>query len=145
MIHHVMLRTFAHATEDVSRVKSALELFLPEDCEIKTTRMKGQFGNPITVLEAKFEKRHCKSFLDVLRNLSRAELLRLKDELKRHIDDDCNFYIRFDKQAAYEGDIRLAQTEDSVATKMKIMSYPARRENAVMFMERLLDADDQLL
>ena len=139
MIHHVMLRTFAHATEDVSRVKSALELFLPEDCEIKTTMTKGHFGNPITVLEAKLEKRYCKSFLDILRSLSKAKLLGLKDELNLHFDDDCNFYIRFDKQSAYEGDIKLAQTEDPIAAKMKIISYPSRRENAVMFIERSLD------
>ena len=143
MIHHVMLRTFAHVTEDVSRVKFALELFLPEDCEIKTTMNKGHFGNPIKVLEAKLEKRYCKSFLDILGRLSKAQLLGLKDELKRHFDDDCNFYIRFDKQSAYEGDIKLAETEDSIAAKMKIVSYPSRRENAVMFMERLLD--DQFL
>ena len=140
MIHHILLRTFAHATEDVSRVKAALQLLLPEDSEIKSTRTEGHFGNPITILEAKLEKRHYKSFLDVLGNLSKAELLQMRDELKRHVDDDCNFYVRFDKQAAYEGDIRLAQTEDSVAIKMKIMSYPARRENAVKLMERLLDA-----
>ena len=139
MIHHVMLRTFAHATEDVSRVKSALEFFLPEDCEIETTMKKGHFGNPIAVLEAKLGKRYCKSFLDVLRSLSKAELLRLKDELELHFDDDCNFYIRFDKQSACEGDIKLAQAEDSIVAKMKIISYPSRRENAVMFMERSLD------
>jgi RNA binding exosome subunit len=143
MIHHVILRTFAHATEDISRVKSALELFLPEDCEIKTNMKKGHFGNPITVLEAKLEKRYCESFLDVLRSLPKDQLLRLKDELKRHFDDDCNFYIRFDKQSAYEGDIKLAETEDSIAAKMKIVSYPSSRENAVLFMERLLD--DQFL
>lgn len=139
MIHHVMLRTFAHATEDISRVKSALELFLPEDCEIKTTMNKGHFGNPITVLEAKLEKRHCKSFLDIFRSLSKAQMSGLKDELKRHFDDNSNFYIRFDKQSAYEGDIKLAQTEDSITAKMKIISYPSRRENAVMIIERLLD------
>ncbi|NYT00253.1 MAG: exosome protein [Methanocellales archaeon] len=138
MIHHVKLRTFAHATEDVSRVRCALELFLPEDCEIKTTMSKGHFGNPITVLEARLEKRHCKSFLDILRSLSKDQLLGLKDELNRHFDDDCNFYVRFDKQSAYEGDIKLAKTEDSIAAKMKIISYPSRRENAVMFLEGII-------
>ncbi len=134
-----MLRTFAHATEDVSRVKSALELFLPEDCEIKIKMKKGHFGNQITILEAKLEKSHCKSFLDVLRSLPETQLLKLKDELKRHFDDGCNFYIRFDKQSAYEGNLKLAQTEDSIAAKMKIISYPSRREKAVTFIEKLLD------
>lgn len=140
MIHNILLRTFAHATEDISRVKSSLKLFLPEGCEIETTMATGHFGNPITVLEANLNPKYSQLFLAVLRNLPKAELLQLKDELKRHIDDDCNFYIRFDKQAAYGGDVRLAQTDDSVVAKMKIISYPARRENAITFMEGLLDA-----
>lgn len=127
MIHHILLRTFAHATEDVSRVKAALKLLLPEDSEIKSTRMEGHFGNPITILEAKLEKRHYKSFLDVLGNLSKAELLQMRDELKRHVDDDCNFYVRFDKQAAYEGDIRLAQTEDCGQNENHVLSSASRK------------------
>ncbi|MDD2666219.1 MAG: RNA-binding domain-containing protein [Methanocellales archaeon] len=140
MIRNILLRTFAHATEDISRVKSSLTLFLSEGCEIKTTMTKGHFGNPITVLEANLDPEYHQLFLAVLRNLPKAELLQLKDELKRHIDDDCNFYIRFDKQAAYRGDVKLAQTDDAVVAKMKIISYPARRENAIRFMEGLLDA-----
>lgn len=140
MIHNILIRTFAHATEDTSRVKFSLKLFLPEDCEIKTTMTKGHFGNPITVLEAKLDSKRHQLFLAILRNLPKAELLHLKDELKRHIDDDCNFYIRFDKQAAYKGDVKLAQTDDSIVAKMKIISYPALRGNAVTFMEGLLDA-----
>ncbi len=140
MIHNILLRTFAHATEDISRVKSSLKLFLPEGCEIKTAMTKGHFGNPITVLEANLDPKCSQFFLAVLRNLPKTELLQLKDELKRHIDDDCNFYIRFGKQAAYGGDVRLAQTDDSVVAKMRIISYPARRENAITFLEGLLDA-----
>lgn len=55
MIHYILFRTQAHATEDVSRVRKALETVLPPETPITEERTEGYFGNPITILTARIE------------------------------------------------------------------------------------------
>jgi len=138
VIHYITLVAFVHATEDPSRVESALRLFIPEDCKISTSKTKGHFGNPITVFTAKLEKKACKPFVGILKGLPADELSRLKKELAQRVDDECNFHVRLDKQLAYNGIVRLAQTEDAIDIKMKVKTYPSKRDSAIKIMEGLL-------
>lgn len=138
MIHYITLGAFVHATEDPSRVESALRLFIPEDCKINMSKTGGHFGNPITVFTAKLEKRACKPFIEILKSLPAAELSKLKKELTQRVDDECNFHIRLDKQSAYNGTVRLAQTEDAIDIKMKVKTYPSKQDSAIKVMEDLL-------
>lgn len=146
MIHHIMIRAFAHATEDSYRVEKALRLLVPEDRAIEIYRTEGHFGNPITIFTAKIEgRRQCRRFMDILKSgLSASELTMLKDQANQRIDDSCNFYIKLDKQSAYGGAVRLAQIEDAISIRIKIETYPAKRENAIKTMRSLLN-DAQIL
>ena len=49
------------------------------------------------------------------------------------VDDDCNFFIRFDKQEAYCEKLVLG-SRDSIQLKGKVAAYPANRMNAVKIM-----------
>ncbi|MDI6888352.1 MAG: RNA-binding domain-containing protein [Methanocellales archaeon] len=138
MIHYITLRAFVHATENPSKVETALRLFIPEDCEINTSKTEGHFGNPITVFTAKLEKRACKPFMEILKCLPAAELSKLRREVEQRVDDDCNFHIRLDKQSACNGTVRLTRTEDAIDIKMKVKTYPSKRDSAIKIMEGLL-------
>jgi hypothetical protein len=133
MIHYIVFRTQAHATEDVSRVKKALETVLPKDTPIDTSVSEGYFGNLITILTAKIEnKKAAEEYIEFLRaSLPEADLKELISELPKRVDDECNFFLRLSKQDAYLGDVRVTYADDAIAIRMKIASFPAKYESAL--------------
>jgi RNA binding exosome subunit len=130
-IHSITLRAICAATESEEKVKSALSLFIYGN-EIETISTEGHFGNTITILSSTMGGKDCNQFIELLTSeLSELELERLKAETGERIDDDCNYHIRFDKQAAYTGIVKLATTSDIIDARIKIKSYPAQRDKAI--------------
>ena len=126
-LHYVDLRAFCYATEDDQRVETALRTFLPEDVEIDRATSRGHHGDRILVLSARVERAdEMRHVLDVVADCDDIETV--VDELDERVDDNCAFYLRFDKQAAYRGEPRLG---DSITFRSKIEAYPAKREHAV--------------
>lgn len=137
MILNILLRTSVQATEDESRVMKALELFLPED--IVTQRVEGHYGNPIILVEGRIRsKSGCRRFIELVRSLlAPPELERLGREVDMRVDEDCVFFLRFDKQVAYLGKMKLG-TSDVISARMKLGVFPAKRENAIQEARKLL-------
>jgi RNA binding exosome subunit len=125
--HYVDLRAFAYATEDEKRVASALQTFLPDEIELERDVSEGHYGDRIVVLSARVENAD-----DVRHVLSRvAEVDDLKQvlaELDDRVDDNCSFFLTFDKQAAFGEDVRRG---DGITLRAKVEAYPADRENAI--------------
>jgi RNA binding exosome subunit len=136
-IHNISLRTISAATESEDRVKTALSLFL-FDNEIESIKTEGHYGNPITILQAQVKGRDCARFIELLKSkLGEHDLKRLKNESCERVDEDCVLHIRFNKQAAYKGMVRLAATADTIDTAIKLKAYPARREKAIVVADEL--------
>ena len=136
-IHNISLRTIAAATEDEDRVKNALSLFL-FDTEIEKEMTEGYFGNPISIFNARINGNNCDKFIELLKSkCCEKDMDQLKKELDDRIDDYCNFHIRFDKQAAYNGTVRLATTTDTISVRIKLKAYPARRDKALEVAEKI--------
>jgi RNA binding exosome subunit len=125
--HYADLRAFSYATEDVARVERALRTFLPGECEIDRTESEGYHGDPIRVLSARVE--NADDVRHVLARVSAASAFpRIFEELDERVDENCSLFLRFDKQAAYEGEVRLGEGID---VRLKVEAYPAKREAAV--------------
>ncbi|MFZ3383032.1 MAG: RNA-binding domain-containing protein [Candidatus Methanoperedens sp.] len=136
-IHYITFRASVHATESDDRVKTALSLFL-FNSKINETQTEGHFGNPITLLQGQVRGKDYKRFIDLLKSsLPEYELEKLRNERCERIDEECCLHIRFDKQAAFEGKIRLATTADTITAKIKLKAYPANYENAIVAAEAL--------
>ncbi len=133
--HYVDLRTFCYATEDERRVAAALRTFLPEDVDLEREETEGHNGDRILVLSVRLERadevRHVLSRLAEMDDLGR-----LLEELDDRIDDNCAFFLGLDKQAAYNGDVRLG---DGLMLRGKVEAYPAERERAVETAETALE------
>lgn len=130
-VHYITFRTSVQATESDDRVKNALSLFLFNN-KINETRTLGHFGNPIILLDSRISGRDCSRFVNLVRsNMPEHELERLNQECCERIDDDCSFFIKFDKQAAFRKEIRLAATSDVILARIKLKAYPANYENAL--------------
>ncbi|MDS0477994.1 RNA-binding protein [Natrinema sp. 1APR25-10V2] len=144
-LHYVDLRTFCYATEDEKRVEEALRTFLPdgddEPFEIERTESEGHYGDRILVLSARVENAD-----DVRHVLSRLADLEsfdgLIDELDERVTENTELFLRLDKQAAFQGDVRLG---DGITFRGKVEAYPAKKEKAVEnaeeVLERLRDRD----
>ncbi|MFA9517225.1 RNA-binding protein [Halopenitus sp. H-Gu1] len=133
-LHYIDLRTFSYATEDEKRVTQALRTFLPEDATIERAESVGHHGDRIVVLSARVETADgMRYILDRLGEL--ADLDRVIDELDERVDDNCSFFCRLDKQAAFRGDVRLGP---GITLRAKVEAYPANKEAAMENARELL-------
>ena len=139
-IHNISFRTICAATESEEKVKKALSLFIFEN-KIDIINTDGHFGNPISILTATIRGNDCSRFIEILRSLPEQDIKRLKIEIYDRVDDDCVLHIRFDKQAAYDGNAQLATTGDTITTEIKLRTYPARREKAIAVAEEIFRYD----
>jgi RNA binding exosome subunit len=145
VIHHIILRVIAHATEDVSRVREALDLFLSgagvrEGSElIEELQAEGHHGNPITILSVQLKRKaDCLNFARFVRErLSEEDVAKLREEMPERLDENQVFHLRFDKQAAYLQQVRLTNSSDAITAKIKIETYPKSREKAGAIVEEL--------
>jgi RNA binding exosome subunit len=145
VIHHIILRVIAHATEDVSRVRAALDFFLSgagvrEGGKlIEELQAEGHHGNPITILSVQLKKKaNCLNFARFVREkFSEEDVAKLREEMPERLDDDQVFHLRFDKQAAYLQQVRLTSSSDAITAKVKIETYPKNREKAGAIVEEL--------
>jgi len=131
--HYVEFRSFAQVTEDSDLVERAMRTFLPEDTEVETQEAEGHFGNPVRIIRAKIENAdEIRYFLKKIDHLKD----RVLDELDLRLDD-CNLWIRLDKEAALRGEAELVEA-DGVVARIKVAAYPAKRENAAESARELL-------
>lgn len=125
--HYIDLRTFCYETEDERRVERAIRELLPEEVAIDREESTGHYGDRILVLSARIERAdEIRIVLD--RITASPDLDRIRSELPDRIDEDCSLFVRFDKQAAYNGTIRLGE---GIELRAKVEAYPARREAAI--------------
>jgi RNA binding exosome subunit len=145
VIHHINLRVIAHATEDVSRVKEALDFFLSGAGVLEGRKLieelqaEGHHGNPINILSVQLKRKaECLGFAHFVReNFSEEDVAWLKEEMPDRLDDNQVFHLRFDKQAAYLQQVKLTDSSDAITAKVKIETYPKNREKAGAIVEEL--------
>jgi len=115
-IAYVDVGFFAHATEDEHKVIEAVRNLLPpeqvENISFAQSNLRGHHGNPITLFESRIKDKETvravvENLASRLSPLDKETLLR---EIERHLEKG-SFYIRLDKQAAFDGEFKLATTD----------------------------------
>ncbi|AFN04727.1 hypothetical protein PFDSM3638_09625 [Pyrococcus furiosus DSM 3638] len=146
--HNIRIRTFIHATEDPEKVLEALETLFPEDIspkdvEFEIIETEGYFGNPILVLDAELKhSRNIRKFLENLRNLlSEEDKKYLLEHIEEKVDETGTFYIRFDKQKAYLGEVKVSEGEDVIHLRIKVKAFPMRKESVVEAVKKWLEGE----
>ncbi len=115
-IGYIDVRVFAHATEDSEKVLAAVRNLLPlevgEEAVFKKTQLSGHHGNSIVFFEAKLVDKQV--LPDVLRKigagLTSLDKEQLGGDVKLHLEKR-NLYLRFDKQSAFQGEVRFSQND----------------------------------
>ena len=147
MIHYITLRATAHATEEESRVKKSLDLFLLNSVSSNTNTdefveemdVEGHYGNPITIYNAKLSRKsECNKLVEfVKKNLSSSERATLCKEIPDRLDEEQIFHLRFNKQEAFLDRVVLSTSSDAIIVKMKVATYPKNWEQARKNLEDL--------
>ena len=122
-IAYIDIRFFVHATEDVDKVIEAVQHVLPsdhmEDIVFNKNNLRGHYGNPITLFEAKIKNKETIRALveNLSTHLSGLDKETLRREAHLHVEKG-SLYIRLDKQAAFQGKLKLC-TPDPIRIRIR--------------------------
>jgi RNA binding exosome subunit len=123
-VSEVDVSCFAHATEDEGKVLGAVKHILPlafvESVIFEKTKAQGHHGNPIVVFEAKIKNKETVRAVveNIAANLTPLDKETLLNEVERHVEKS-NFYVRLDKQAAFQGAFKLAVV-DPIRVRLRL-------------------------
>ena len=115
-IAYIGVRFFAHATEDPDKAIKAIQNILPakyvDDIAFEMHSLQGHYGNPILLFEARIKKKEVAMAFakDLLSHPQDSYRGTVHDELGLPIENG-NVYIRLDKQAAFEGELKRCNSD----------------------------------
>lgn len=99
-IFSLTISVFCHETEDLDKIRNSIECLFPsaKEAEVKAEKVKGHFGNYITLLEYKFGKSSANViFNEIISRISSTDMLVIVTTLSTRMDKS-KLYLRFDKQ-----------------------------------------------
>jgi RNA binding exosome subunit len=140
--HWLRLRATCHPTEDLAKVVAALRFVAGvPDLAIEETAMETHHGGTVHVVEAVLPR--SRAIRDALQRL--LDLPGARDDLvatlEARTDDEGVFYLRLDKQEAFHGRLVLTRGEDAVQVRLRLETYPAGREAALVALGDLLASE----
>lgn len=139
MIHNISYRAFIYGTENKEKVLNSIKTLFPNSspqCEAT----EGYYKNSVLILYHKIDKkREIKDFVEKLSTLNDPARKRILNRLEDKMDDYGNLYLRFDKQRAYLGDLKVVEHGDSIHLKIKIAAYPAKKKVAIEIARKLFE------
>ncbi|MBI5681298.1 MAG: RNA-binding protein [Methanobacterium sp.] len=137
MIHNISYRVFVYGTENEEKVREAIKTLFPNSTP-QTNTIEGYFKNPVLILNDKLTKNsEIKEFVKILKQIDEPSQKRLLNELENKMDEKGNLFLRFDKQRAYLGNLKIIEHGDTIHVKIKIAAYPAKKENAIKLAKEL--------
>jgi len=132
-IERINVNAVVYSTEDMEKVGEAIATLFPFEFEIEVTDATGHYGNPLKFLEVKLtKKREIQQFLKHLfSSLSQDDIQYLLETLEDRVDEEGVLHLRIDKQKAYLGEMEIVERGDAIVVRIKIVTYPARREKII--------------
>ena len=132
-IERINVNAVVYSTEDMEKVGEAIATLFPFEFEIEVTDATGHYGNPLKFLEVRLTKRReIEEFMKhLLSSLSQDDVQYLLETLENRVDDEGVLHLRIDKQKAYLGELEIVEGGDAIVVRIKIVTYPARREKII--------------
>ena len=108
----VEVSVYAHATEDERRVEEAVMNMIPIEAResvLKIRKMTGHHGDPILLMTMRIKNRKKAKvvFHNLVRLMAATEHFSPIEDTGDRVDEKGNLYMRFDKQLAYRGRVKL--------------------------------------
>lgn len=133
-IEWIKVSSVVHSTEDREKVGEAIATLFPFEFEIFASKAKGHYGNLLEYLEVEVKKsdeidRFWNNFLQLIGE----QVKELIENIEDRIDDQNVLHIKIDKQRAYLGEVVLSRGGDPIVVKVKLVTYPAKRDAILRF------------
>ena len=129
-IAYIDIRVFAHATEDPTKVQTAVQNLLPAELAqtlvFEKTNCTGHHGNHIILFTAKLtDKKLLPNTLEKFgKDLGALDKEELDRDIKLHLEKG-NLYLRFDKQSAFLGTLKFSHN-DPIRIKIHFKNKTAK-------------------
>ncbi len=132
-IDRIEARVFSRATEIPERVRTALLTLFPEGIRehviLIEDETEGHHKNPIHVFSATLDYPYTdETSRFIFSQLTEDDVTSILGTFALRVDEDCNFFLRIDKQAAYLGHIEIARVPDVISLQLFIRKLPRCRE-----------------
>ncbi len=130
-VRSVDIATHAHATEDLRRVEQAVLNLLPPEVRGKAkpraSKLEGHHGNPITRLELSLSGEDAELTVRWIgEHLGESDKLLLESSFDARYDErHGKLFLRFSKQDAYLGRVRLMDGDDVVRVVIGFRGSPS--------------------
>jgi len=143
-LHTACLRVFAKGDEDFGKIRKRFLEFFPfgldeEGIELKEQTAIGFKERKIRILEATLsKKRHLKMFIEHILNMLKGQKELLIRQKESRLDEDLDFFIRFDKDRMLEtGEYLITDSGNCFHLKLSIAAFPAKREIALAIIDKI--------
>ena len=140
MMHGVFLRAFVRSTEDPEKVIEAMKNVIPglDRKKIQIREHKGVYGNLFLSLTYEGGKKEAiEAWKHIWENLDPNDREFLREHIEEFVDDWGHLHLRFDKQEAFLGGLRLGSS-GVIKVIFKLEAYPARKEKFLEVARRLV-------
>lgn len=138
MIKRVEITAFCHPTEDMKKVKRAFSTISPIEPIISRTHT--HFDSDMYILNSVLTRKgDISKFVEIIKSMSKGDRNELLNTLDSRVDENGNLYVRFDKFAALNGDIKLGDNTEPVSVTIKFVSYPFDANKIIHEMKELLE------
>jgi RNA binding exosome subunit len=137
-VSKIEARAYVRTTEVFERVVSAVLSIFPEHLRqsvlIESSKAEGQVGDTITIVSGALDgEEDCEAALDYLfGQMDRQSRRIIERSLDIRLDDQCIFFLRIDKQAAFQGLVRMANGQDVISVKLYFKHYPRCKPDEVL-------------
>ncbi len=116
---------FEYPSEDSDKVNKAIEFVIPFKKKVLKERLESEHGASIFKITVKLKKSEARKLLkSIIERLSKKELNEIISTLEKRLNDEGFLFLRFDKQEAYEGKLKLSYSGDVIRIKIRLTSYP---------------------
>jgi len=138
-VAYIDVRFSVHATEDLDKVINAVHQVFPadhiDDIAFKKKALRGHYGNPITLFDTRIRKKAIVEALvdHLFSSLNEQDKESLLREIDQHVEEG-SLYIRLDKQAAFQGEMRLCRSDP---IRVRIRFRKKRIEDIVKICQEL--------
>ena len=132
----VDVRVLSHATENPDKVLKAFKevISVPtiEEIEIMREKLEGHYGNTIDLMHVKIRTQSLarKIVENIFSKLEEHDRLWLSANVEDRLDEEGSLYLRLDKQAAYNGQLKFADT-DQIRVQIKL-AIPRKQKEKII-------------
>ncbi|MBU1199492.1 MAG: hypothetical protein KKF46_02440 [Nanoarchaeota archaeon] len=136
LANNIKVSVFVKPEDDEDKMKKKFISLFPFDLEkekivLQQSKATGFNQRKVIILEVDLEKeRHTRSFLESFVSKLNDQQKTMLVSQDNRIDDECNFFLRLDKQKLLDDEFWITDSGECFHVKINIAAFPKKKEKA---------------